>query len=72
MRKIEIEIFDANVIPTDSEMRQVFVIGGDRDGWEQGRYVHGKWVDFVGNEWANVVLWCELPHPATFIGGEQK
>lgn len=70
MKKITMEVFDVNTAPSDSDPKQVFAIGGDEEYWETARYVRGRWIDHVGNEFANVVLWCEIPHPSTFADKE--
>lgn len=64
--KVELQVFDVTQVPSDSEPKQVFAIGGDEEYWDTARFVRGRWLDSANNEFANVVLWCEIPHPATF------
>lgn len=70
---VEIDIhYASEVVPQDEEFKQIFILAGDQDGWFTGRYVKGKWLDEIGNEWATVLFWCELPHPAVFTDSDAQ
>lgn len=63
--KILVEVYSASEPPDDEESKQVFSTGGE--SWLNARYKAGDWIDDVGHAVVNVVVWCELPHPANFM-----
>ncbi len=63
--KILLEVYSASEPPDDEEPKQVFSMSGDF--WITAHYKAGDWIDDAGHAVVNVVVWCELPHPANFM-----